>query len=388
MSSSGASLLKIVLLWSCASTACSQGGPWNNPLMMARSVDGRVFDLPVTFQDSSGVPSAIRWKADTLICAFQWFRQPIGSLTWDRVAVKFSFDNGAQWTSPTPIIINGIPGSYQRPFDPTLAVLPSGNLRLYFSSSQGLPPPGLDSSINTYSATSADGINYTFEQNPRVDHPTRRVIDPAVVFFDGSWHYSSPVGAPQEGAYHYTSADGLSYSPENNYPSDNTHNWTGNFLVENNTELRFYGSGGRIWYNTSSDAFSWNSYITTNIIGGDPTTVKLSLSSYLMIYVGPPYATQVSTEEHSMPVGFALHQNYPNPFNPTTTIKYQLPTMSHVTLKVFDVLGREVATLVDEVQDAGYKSVQWNAADAASGVYYGRFQAGDYTATKKLMLLR
>ncbi|MFN0157556.1 MAG: T9SS type A sorting domain-containing protein, partial [Bacteroidota bacterium] len=273
-------------------------------------------------------------------------------------------------------------------FDPTLAVLPSGSLRLYYSSSQGLPPPGQDSSINTYSAISADGINYTFEPNPRVDHPTRRVIDPAVVFFNGSWHYSSPVGAPQEGAYHYTSADGLSFAPRNNYPSDNTHNWTGNFLVESNTELRFYGSGARIWYSTSPDAFIWNSYVTTNVIGGDPTTVKLSPSSYLMIYVGPPYSTEVSTQEHSSPVDFLLCQNYPNPFNPVTTINYQLSTINNVALKVFDLLGREIATLVYEQESPGQHSLVFDASSLSSGVYFYRLSVGRESMTRTMQVQR
>ncbi|MEK9137377.1 MAG: hypothetical protein AAB393_09655, partial [Bacteroidota bacterium] len=94
-------LLKILVLCVSVSRVFAQGGPWNNPLKIASS-DGRIFTPPTTFQDSSGVPSAIRWKGDTLICAFQWFRQPVGSPTWDRVAVKFSYDAGVHWTDPTP----------------------------------------------------------------------------------------------------------------------------------------------------------------------------------------------------------------------------------------------------------------------------------------------
>jgi hypothetical protein len=90
----------------------------------------------------------------------------------------------------------------------------------------------------------------------------------------------------------------------------------------------------------------------------------------------------------SLPKAFALTQNYPNPFNPSTTIKYDLPIESRVSLKVFDILGREVATLVNEDQKAGYKSTVWNGAGLASGIYYYRLQAGDFTATRKLLLLK
>jgi len=88
------------------------------------------------------------------------------------------------------------------------------------------------------------------------------------------------------------------------------------------------------------------------------------------------------------PSGYALLQNYPNPFNPITTIIYQLPNQSHVILKVFDLLGREVATLVNGVEAAGYKSVTFNANGLSSGMYYYRLQVGKYIETKKLLLLR
>jgi hypothetical protein len=83
-----------------------------------------------------------------------------------------------------------------------------------------------------------------------------------------------------------------------------------------------------------------------------------------------------------------LHQNYPNPFNPKTEVGYQTSEVSRVTLKVYDVLGREVATLVDEVQEPGFKSVQLDATGLASGVYYYQLRAGSFTATRKTILIR
>jgi hypothetical protein len=89
-----------------------------------------------------------------------------------------------------------------------------------------------------------------------------------------------------------------------------------------------------------------------------------------------------------LPKVFALEQNYPNPFNPSTVMSYQLPVASNVSLKVYDVLGREVATLVNGRQEAGRYSVSFNAASFASGVYFYRLQAGNFVQTKKMMLVK
>ncbi len=91
-------------------------------------------------------------------------------------------------------------------------------------------------------------------------------------------------------------------------------------------------------------------------------------------------------------INFALNQNYPNPFNPSTVIGYQLPAAGVVTLKVFDVLGREVATLVDEYKQAGYHEIEFNLSAVrqgpASGIYFYQLKAGDYTDTKKMMIIK
>ncbi len=89
-----------------------------------------------------------------------------------------------------------------------------------------------------------------------------------------------------------------------------------------------------------------------------------------------------------MPSGFKLYQNYPNPFNPTTTIAYDLPTNSQATVKIYDVLGREIKALVNERQSAGNHTVTFDASDLPSGVYFYRLQAASYSATKKLVLLK
>jgi len=89
-----------------------------------------------------------------------------------------------------------------------------------------------------------------------------------------------------------------------------------------------------------------------------------------------------------IPSEFALEQNYPNPFNPATVINYTLPFESHVVLKIYNLLGQEVETLVDELQDAGFKSLTWDATGFASGMYYYRLQSGYFVETKKLVLIK
>ena len=92
--------------------------------------------------------------------------------------------------------------------------------------------------------------------------------------------------------------------------------------------------------------------------------------------------------DRTMPEGFALYQNYPNPFNPTTTISYQLKNGSMVSVKVFDLLGREVAELVNEQQATGPHSVQFNAGNLASGMYLLRLNAGTFSDIKKMALIK
>jgi hypothetical protein len=88
------------------------------------------------------------------------------------------------------------------------------------------------------------------------------------------------------------------------------------------------------------------------------------------------------------PVQFELRQNYPNPFNPATVVSYQLPVVSDVKVMVYDLLGREVATLVHGKQPAGLHSTTFDAKGLASGVYFYRITAGNFVSVKKMMLLR
>ena len=140
-------------------------------------------------------------------------------------------------------------------------------------------------------------------------------------------------------------------------------------------------------------------YYLTNLIDGTVQEVSpsqrsnfpINLNEYQakIFYYGTDSVTVDVVDENILTVKqFKLYQNYPNPFNPTTKIKYQIPLEEKVTLKVYDILGREVSTLVNEIKSAGIHEINFNASSLASGVYFYRITAGNYSDIKKIVLLK
>ncbi|MFN0156513.1 MAG: T9SS type A sorting domain-containing protein [Bacteroidota bacterium] len=114
-----------------------------------------------------------------------------------------------------------------------------------------------------------------------------------------------------------------------------------------------------------------------------------SHSRKLRLIVGTPsFLSNKLAEVSTIPTSFVLFQNFPNPFNPNTTIRYGLPVATHVSVRVYNQLGQEVAVLTDEVQAAGYKAAEFDGRNLASGVYYYRMQAGQFSEVKKFLLLK
>lgn len=124
-----------------------------------------------------------------------------------------------------------------------------------------------------------------------------------------------------------------------------------------------------------------------NIGKADADTIEFMITDNKSIY-----QTKQFILEYSTPTEYKLEQNYPNPFNPGTKIRYSIPNVGSglalTELKVFDILGNEVATLVNEQKAAGYYEVEFNASQFASGVYVYRLQSGSYVSTKKMMVLK
>lgn len=141
----------------------------------------------------------------------------------------------------------------------------------------------------------------------------------------------------------------------------------------------------------------WN-YLTTVELNNEGTlSIKVNGNStglaiadaFRLIYVEPI----TGIEQNKVPDNFTLYQNYPNPFNPVTTIKYSIPANEkseahNVKLLIFDILGNEVAVLVNEIQTSGEYKVSFNASNLASGTYFYRLQVGDYSQTKKMLLIK
>jgi hypothetical protein len=135
---------------------------------------------------------------------------------------------------------------------------------------------------------------------------------------------------------------------------------------------------------------AWRSVSALVQLSKGPQVIRMAASQggFRLNWIRLSSITGVKNADSWFVKEFRLSQNYPNPFNPSTTISFGLPSRSFVSLKVFDMIGREVAIIVSEELPSGNYSRQWNAAKMTSGIYFYRLQAGSYTETKKLILLR
>jgi hypothetical protein len=127
-------------------------------------------------------------------------------------------------------------------------------------------------------------------------------------------------------------------------------------------------------------------YVDRKVTNG--VTYSYKLSDVDLDGIETIHETVLTVTPMAIPTDYALHQNYPNPFNPTTEIRYDVREKAHVTLKIYNVSGAKVATLVASEHEAGQYKVQWDATDMASGVYFCTMKAGDFEATKKMVFLK
>ena len=137
-------------------------------------------------------------------------------------------------------------------------------------------------------------------------------------------------------------------------------------------------------YVVSTDKFGYNNGTSQTVSVDYQNNINGSASLYLT----PENTTDVETSSSNEISSYSLSQNYPNPFNPSTQITYQVPANVNVVVKVYNVLGAEVATLVNGMQTAGSHTITFNASRLSSGIYFYTIKAGNFTATKKLVLMK
>ncbi len=177
----------------------------------------------------------------------------------------------------------------------------------------------------------------------------------------------------------------------------------GDFSGAASGSLSISGTGSVEWTSTAAmvaDVQSWLTNPSSNfgwiIIGGEATdkTAKRFTSRSGGAMADAPQIVVDYTTSTSVPSSgaapdlFELQQNYPNPFNPSTTIKFSIPNSARTTVKVFDLLGNEVATVLDRTLEAGSHSVTMDGGHLTSGIYFYRLQSGQFSAVKKLTLLK
>jgi predicted GH43/DUF377 family glycosyl hydrolase len=372
-----------------------------------------------------------------------WFGASVGA-TSDyrpfRVGFAISKD-GVNWTMNPSAVLSPDPGAWDAyTIELPMVLRENKQYKMWYA---GWSAIGLPKSLGY--ATSSDGIHWTkYPGNPVMGpgKATWEAFGPygvTVLPFPGGYKmwYGGTSGATTSSSTcnigYAISTDGITWQRDTvNNPvlkTGATGQWDDTYLTApqvlriGNTYYMWY-SGGRIIVGntlgvgvaTSKDSGkTWTKYATnpvlplsqsswdgTYIMGG---TVLLRGDTLDMWYHGswsaaPTFLWKIGHATSSIvsigvaerngkfPGLFMLSQNYPNSFNPATVISYQVAVSGYVTLKIFDILGREVAALVNERKDAGRYSVQWDAARFVSGIYFCRLKAGQFTETKKMILMK
>jgi predicted GH43/DUF377 family glycosyl hydrolase len=392
---------------------------WNNPL--------EIHGTPGSWNQSVTVPCVI-FNSDSSRYEM-WFTAFTGATPNPGIGFTYSSD-GINWVSPVLVMTPG-PASWESLFIGGVSVIKEGSLyKMWYT---GFSPLQIG-----YATSTNGGINWTKHPNP--------VLSPSTGWESGGVAYPSVIKVPSGYWMFYMgelssgisrtgrafSTDGINWQKDTvNNPIlhvDGSGEWDQNNFLARVTEINdtlymcYTGesvpgsnSTTAIGFATSADmGITWvkdaeNPIITQGTYGSwdygriETGSILFKDDELKIYYDGSGAATgnmgrigfatrpftPVSVEdETTLPTEFTLEQNYPNPFNPSTKIKYSIPQISQVVVKVFDVLGNEIETLVNEDKPAGTYELIWNAADLSSGVYFYQFKSGSFIKTKKMILLK
>jgi len=270
-------------------------GPWDNALVVQRIASDGTAATIATF-GRADVSSIVRLKDGRLAIACQAF--PAGdAANFNRIAVRFSADDGRTWGEPTPIAVANMDAGLAPPFDPALVALPDGRVRLYFITHTGTDAAPGPTAV--HSAISTDAAHYEYEPGVRFTVPGRVVVDCAAALHAGTFHLVVPdngtpaeflgrrrSGEPQPGGngYHATSADGLAFTRAADLPLPSTRDrWFGN-LLSDGARLLFFGTGPGPWPIESADGMRWTpSPAPVAMPGIDPSVVRLRDGAWLVV---------------------------------------------------------------------------------------------------------
>jgi len=226
-----------------------------------------------------------------------------------------------------------------------------------------------------------------------VSYTQAETIDDAVILRDPAWYYTKErytVGS-------YTDQHGANLVPVGDVNGDgladlgNTRNYYGNGPDDPGIRLFFGSSGKSGMVLPDFESMDYISIQPSNIdFDGDGNADFVAHDAEGLLTLVKVTATDVSVKDNEqlIPLTYSLAQNYPNPFNPVTTIAYEIPKAGDVSLKVYNLQGKLVMTLVDNYESAGVKLVMMNAGHLASGIYFYRLETSDFSDIKKLVLLK
>jgi predicted GH43/DUF377 family glycosyl hydrolase len=350
------------------------------------------------------------------------------SSSFPNCGIGFAYSSdGINWTKhPSAVMIPGAAGWDSLFVGAACVIKESGSYKMWYTGWKSITR--LPRSIGY--ATSPDGINWT-------KHSGNPVLSPLTGWESGGVGYQSVIKMTGGYLMFYTgeaanaltgraiSSDGITWERYSNnpvLPAGGTGEWDRNnylgkvIAIEDNLDtlyMYYTGesnpgvSGSAIGMATSNDTGkTWIKYTNNPIITRsswnsgwiESGSVLFSQNKLWLYYdggstsggrIGFAINDPVSVEdETTQPTEFVLKQNFPNPFNPSTVISYQLPVSSDVTLKVYDILGNEIAILVDEYKPAGRYEVEFNGSRLASGVFFYQLRASEYNFVKKMLLIR
>lgn len=324
------------------------GQSWSAPLYLSSDDNlHSAFPMP----DFSGASS------DTLGIAW---RDSVGSSNWD-ILMAYTLDGGASWSAP--LLVSGGSGIQS---DPSLIVDKND---IFHLAHHEYPQGGGPQAANVKYGYSTDhGLSWTFQQ---ISPPNVRshLVKSAYNFNnDVVWFF---------------------WKDERDFvsPFDRRADIIGVAITNSGTTIgapEFLSDGGSLEYGfhnfkVGPDGLV-HAHFNTFYNNGTPSTIYYTRRSEL--------TTALASSWLEMPQQFSLHQNFPNPFNPATVIGFQLPVRSYVTLKVFDVNGREVSTLIEKMIEAGEHQVLFDATGLASGLYFYQLKTGSFSQTRKAVLMR